>query len=126
MKNKNSQHLSKIIYGLSFFVFLVISLWGMFFLDPGDEMGYVILNFYIIMPLTSFIMGIILTVKNETLKWEYPVIFGLFGVIIPIAVFNGSWDWISLFFSLIPGFIGLFIGLLINKFRINKDEYIKE
>lgn len=117
MKNKNIKNLSKIIYGLSFLIFLIIFLWGILFLDNGDEMGYVVLNFYIIMPLTSLIMAIILGMKDGNLKWGYPIIFGILGIIIPALVFKGSWDWISIFFSLIPGFIGLLIGLLINKYK---------
>lgn len=114
MKNKR---ISKIIYGLSFFIFLAIFVWGKFFLNAGDEMGYVILNFYILMPLTSFIMGLILALKDINLKWIYPIIFGVLGMIIPILIFSGSWSWISILFSLIPGFLGLLIGLLVSKLR---------
>lgn len=117
MRDKDSKRVSKIFYGISFFIFLIILLWGIFFLDDGGALGYVIMNFSIIMPITSLVMGIILGIKDAYLKWGYPILFGLLGIIIPAIVFRGSWDWFYILYSLIPSLLGLTIGILLNKFR---------
>lgn len=122
MKNKRT---SIIVFGVSFLVFMVIALWGKFFLSDGDEMGFVVLNFYIIMPVLSLIIGFILGFKDLPYKLLYPIVFGLLGIIIPAFIFKGSWDWISLLFSLVPALVGLGIGSLVNKVQVNKVEVKK-
>ena len=109
----NSKKIFYICGGITFFIFLIIFIWGIF-LNSGDEMGYAVLSFYIIMPVTSFVMALILSISNAYFKWLYPIIFGLIGFFIPPIVFKGSWGWIALFFSMIPALLGLAIGLIIQ------------
>lgn len=111
---------SIVSYGVSFGIFVIIALWGKLFLKSGDEIGYVLMNFYFIMPMLSLAIGIVLGVKDAYLKWAYPIVFGILGIVIPAFVFSNSWDWISIFFSLIPASLGLVIGVLINKSRNRK------
>jgi uncharacterized membrane protein YeaQ/YmgE (transglycosylase-associated protein family) len=75
------------------------------FLTAGDEMGYCILDFYIIMPLTTLIISIIMTAKRAYLFWLYPIVFGILGILIPYLVF-GTFDIISIFFAFVPALIG--------------------
>lgn len=105
-----------ICYGSTICIFLIIALWGMFGSIDGDALGYSILNFYLIMPLTSMINGLILGIKNIYLKWMFPVLFGILGFLIPRFVF-GSWDGIALIFSFIPALLGVSAGTLISKVR---------
>ncbi|NLY81550.1 MAG: hypothetical protein GX078_02055 [Clostridiales bacterium] len=117
---ESNKKVSIISYGVSLIIFLIIAIWGKFFLKGGDEMGYALMNFYLIMPLVSLVFGIILGSKDAYLKWAYPIVFGILGIIIPSFIFIGSLDWISVFFSLIPALLGLAIGILINKSRNKK------
>lgn len=113
MKSINSSKIISIVcYGISVLIFLVIGLVRKF-LPAGDEMGYAVLNFYIVMPLTTLIASIIISKKNGFLFWFYPVFVGLLGIIIPFVAFS-TFDWIGLFFALIPALIGLIIGLVIR------------
>lgn len=115
-----NKKLSFVCYGITLCIFLAIFLWGILGLKSGDEMGYCFLNFYLIMPLTSLIMGIILGIKNAYLNFLYPIVFGGFGFVIPGLVFRSSWDLFASFFSLLPALLGLLIGLLIWKIRTRK------
>jgi hypothetical protein len=109
LKSINSPKIISIIcYGVSALIFLVIGLEGVF-LSAGDEMGYCILCFYIVMPSTSLIVSYIISEKKGYLFWFYPVFVGLLGIIIPFVVFS-TFDGITLFFAFFPALIGLIIG----------------
>ncbi|MGH4125531.1 MAG: hypothetical protein ACREV6_21675 [Clostridium sp.] len=118
MKSINSPKVISIIcYGVSALIFFVIYLEGVF-LSAGDEMGYCIFNFYIVMPLTTLISSYIISMKKGYLFWFYPVFVGLLGIIIPIVIFS-TFDGIELFFAFFPALIGLIIGLII-RFKIKR------
>jgi hypothetical protein len=117
-----------ICYGITFAVFLAILLWGFFGSITGNELGFSLLNFYLLMPVTSFVMALILGIivppikpcasrrSFQRMKWLYPVIFGACGFAIPSVIF-GSTDLICLFFSFVPALIGLGIGQLVSRLR---------
>ncbi|MDR3120980.1 MAG: hypothetical protein LBU58_06565 [Clostridiales bacterium] len=109
---------SIICYGITICIFVIIALWGMgiFGSITGDEMGYSILSFYLIMPLTSITVGLIMGIKGLYWKWPYPVLVGILGFIIPRFVFGVS-EIITLFSSFIPALLGVSIGTLIRKVR---------
>lgn len=90
-----------------------ILVWG-FNIDGGDEMGYSLIAFYAVMPVTSLITCIIMS--RNTFKGTIPVVVILSAAafLIPFAVF-GSFDWICVFFGLIPCAIGLTIGYALKK-----------
>ncbi len=112
----STKRLSVICYCVTFFIFLAIFLWGMLGLTSGDEMGFSVLNFYLIMPGISFVAALLLGIKDAYMKWLYPIFAGIPGFIIPFLIF-GSTNMVSLFFSFIPSVIGLGIGLLVWKIR---------
>lgn len=93
-------------------IFCVIGLTGMF-LSAGDEIGYCVLNFYIIMPLITLIVSLIISMKIAYMFWFYHVFVGILGIIIPFVLFR-TFDEIALFFGFIPALIGLIIGLTIR------------
>ena len=66
------------------------------------------------MPLVSLVSAFILGLKNASLKFLYPVLFGALGIIISAFIFMGTWDLISIVFSLVPALIGLVIGIFVN------------
>lgn len=112
-----SKRNSLMIFLLSFLVFLAITVWGKYFLQEGDEMGFVLLNFYLVMPALSFLSAMILFLKKLEFKWLYPLVFGLLGILIPPLILANSWDWISIFFSLTPALLGGAIGYFVENYK---------
>lgn len=117
---KQNKKIAIISFILTTLIFLTILLWGIFGNITGNEMGYVVLNFYLIMPITSFVVALILGLKDAYFKKIYTIVFGIFGFFIPILVFENSLGAGALFFSFIPAVLGLVIGILINRYRSNK------
>jgi len=124
-----NKKLSVIGYGITAFIFLMLTLWlmGVFGSYTGDEIGVWFLSMYITMPITSLVIGIILGVKGTFLKWLYPFVFGIYAVLLPDLVsfrFNSSFNFYfkvsTLFIVFIPALLGVFAGALINKFRARK------
>jgi len=107
-----SKKISIICYGISALIFLVIGIWGVF-LPAGDEMGYCLLNFYIVMPLTALIVSLIINMEKGYLFWFYPVFVGILGIIIPFVVFS-TFEMQSLFIAFFPALIGLIVGWFIR------------
>ena len=114
-----TKKLSAICYWATFLVFLLIFLWGKFGTTPGDEMGFSVLNFHLIMPGVSFAAALLLSIKNAYIKWIYPVFAGILGFTLPSLVFDGI-SWISLFFSFVPSVLGLGIGIFVRKLLARK------
>ena len=111
--------LTALCYGISFLVYVIILLWGMFGNHSGEYFGYCLFSFYFIIPAVSFVGAFILSSKNTLWKWVYPVLFGVLGFAIPIVVFKRMAQMpIGLYF--IPSLIGLAIGLLMSKVK-NKN-----
>jgi hypothetical protein len=108
----SSKAISIICYSISVFIFLAIGLYGVF-LPLGKEMGYCVLNFYMIMPVTTLTAALIISMKRGYLFWIYPIVVGLLGMLIPFLVF-GTFDVISLFFAFFPALVGFSIGLIIR------------
>jgi EamA domain-containing membrane protein RarD len=113
----NVKRRSIICCGSTALVFLLVALWGVFALNPGDALGYSLLNFYLIMPVTSLVAGAFMGALKTRLKWIYPVVFGALGVLVPCAVFGSLWSVISLFFAFIPALAGVLVGSVILKIR---------
>ncbi|MCB2299555.1 hypothetical protein [Clostridium tagluense] len=118
MKSINSsKKISIICYGVSSLIFLVIGIQGVF-LSAGDEMGYCVLCFYIVMPLTTLIASFIISMKKGYLFWFYPAFVGLLEIIISFVVFS-TFGGIDLSFAFFPALIGLIVGLII-RFKTKK------
>ena len=107
-----------ICYGISAFIYIVILLWGLL-IDRNNLFGYSIVSFYTVIPITSFTTAFILGIKNSRLKWQYPFLFAVLGVVIAIATLQRIiWIFDVLALLTLPAFFGLGIGVLIKK---NKD-----
>ena len=103
-------------YVISFIIYMAIFLWGIFGEHHGSYFGYGMFSFYLIIPVTSFIISLFLALKNAYLKWLYPFLFGAFGLFIPMMVFPRMFSdvWI---FCIVPAFVGYSVGLLFCKAR---------
>lgn len=114
---KANSRLTIVSFIVSFLVFIGIGIAGLFFLESGDEIGYVLFYYYLVMPIVTFITGFILGIKDSKFKWLYSFVFGLFGVIMPTLILTAAWDMISLLFAFVPALIGVLIGTTVFKQR---------
>ena len=114
MKDERRELVSINAYCFSAVLLAIILLWGKFYLADGNEMGYILLNFYIVIPLTSFVIGTILGIKNGYFKFAYPIVFGVLTGIVLMVVFDEARDLVFLFFSFVPSSVGLLVGIFIN------------
>lgn len=111
-KKKRNCILAAIGYSI---VYLGILIYGIGFLTPGDEMGYTILDFYILLPMVSIITGIVVGLNGKKLKWIVPIITALLGFLLPVLVFKSYYfDATCLFFSGIPSLLGIIIAIIIR------------
>jgi len=110
--------------GVTSLIFLIVTLWGLFFMSSGDEMGYALLSFYLIIPVSSFVIALIISKTGTNLKWMYPVIFGMIGFFIPTLIFHGSWGWFAGVYVVVPALLGLIIGTVVQKIRARRNAKI--
>lgn len=96
-----------------------ILIWGLFFLKPGDEMGYSLLNFYLLLPLAALVCSLLLGLREHWIKWLSPAIFGLFGWALPWAVFRAT-GLIFLCLAFLPALAGLLTGVLIRRIQARR------
>jgi hypothetical protein len=85
----------------------------------GNEIGFTVIIMWLVMPVTSFAITLILSIKDYFWKWIFPFIACAFGYIIPLVMFRnaGAAGLEPLMLSLVPALLGLGIGLLICKLR---------
>ena len=113
-KKKYRKHtISLVLWSVFITTAIGILLWGKFGLQPGDEMGYALLTFYILMPLMSYACSIGIGFQNSIIKWFTPLLFGVLGGLIPYLVFSST-DRIFVFFAFIPSVVGLITGVIIK------------
>ena len=125
---RSKTKLSKIIL-LSVYLFIwalsEIVFW--FFTQPSDAMGYSLMFIWIIMPVTTFIVSLIIG-KNGffgKVKWVLPAVFGIMFMLVPYSTLSVSnmtafhtFRWPD--FPMLPigaaiSLAGTALGVLINK-----------
>ena len=119
------KHLATVVAITAFVTVAAIGLIeGLFFLQPGDEMGYAIFYFYLFMPLAALVCTGILGAKKGKIKWFAPFLFGVIGGLLPWAVFHST-NLIFVFFAFIPSLIGVLSGNIILYVRSKKQKVYK-
>lgn len=103
--------------GVFLTVWMICLIWGALFLQPGDEMGYSLLVFYLLLPATAFGCTLAAALKKSLAKWLLPILFGIAGFILPAIIFGSLWDEVGLFFAAIPAGAGLLVGLFVSKIK---------
>ncbi len=121
MKNKVGIS-SVLIVILEFIAFLILG----FNMQPGDEMGYGLIVFYIAFPITGLILSILLAAKR-TLFFFPVVILATLSPFVLSAVFFGwlgvdTFDLVMVIITLVPCAVGGLIGLIINFFKNKKGD----
>lgn len=99
---------------------IVILIYGKYFMDPGDAMGYSLLFFFLITPLFAFIGSFLIGKRKTKLKWAAPILFSGVATYIPIVVFNST-GALQGTLTLVASIVGLLLGVIIfhSKKKIN-------
>lgn len=115
---------------LGIWAFSLVAFWC--FIDASDAMAYSILFLWILLPVTTFIISVLIG-KNNCFggwKWLYPIAFGSMYMLAEYATFsaaNMSWfnrvnmpDFEMLAAGTIISLLGLGIGAAVNYFQNRK------
>ncbi|MDR3120979.1 MAG: hypothetical protein LBU58_06560 [Clostridiales bacterium] len=113
---------SVICYGITICIFVILTLRGAS-ITGWNSLGFGVLSFYFIMPLTSITGGLIMGIRDLPLQWPYPVFTGIL-YSTSLYFLYGEWSGVVLLFSFIPALLGVSIGTLIRtvKSRIGHKE----
>ncbi len=93
-------------------VAVIVVLWGLFFLEGSDAMGYGLICFYWLMPVCAFVCTLFASMKKSGFNYFLPLLFGMIGLLLPYLV-SRSTDWLFFWVDLIPALVGLAIGTVI-------------
>lgn len=91
----------------------VSMLWGLVLMQPGDEMAYSLLVFYLLIPLTSCIVCGILTGKTRIIRWLAPFCFAAINTVLPLLVF-GTAEFILTALAFASGVVGMLGAFLLH------------
>ncbi len=92
-------------------VFLALLVWSCF-MDGSDAMGYALIAFYLILPLSGLLCALWLGLKPGKIKWLAPVAFGLVAGLLPQLVF-GYTEFGFFGFIFLASLVGSVIGHII-------------
>lgn len=121
--------MSKIILPVSYLLIWIITVVMYFIMDPGDAMGYSLVFFWGVLPVTTFVVSIIIGLKGlwGKLGLIAPVILGVMYMLADLVTFRlshmidqntiDSPKFIYFIAGTVISFIGLGIGLLIKRLR---------
>lgn len=123
MKRKELRNNGIAIIGF-YIVYLVVLFNGTLGLKPGDEIGYTILDLYIVLPLValicSFVWGRYMFMK---IKWIVPIITGALGVLLVYLVFPSDDLELGSFLIMgVPSLFGMIIGSITPLKKIHKEK----
>jgi transcriptional regulator with XRE-family HTH domain len=130
VKSKNK--LSKLLLVLSYLIiwaFTLIAFW--FMISDSDAMGYSLMIFYVLLPVTTFIISLLIAKNNywNKCKWLSSLIFGTMYMLAEYTTFSlsnmlafdkiNTPEWSMILIGSIISLMGLGIGTLIYK-KTNK------
>ncbi len=94
--------------------FILFVVWGLN-MHGGDEMGYSLIAFYGAVPITAFILCIILAAKKSKLSLLLALFIVLIEFFMPFIVFETFEFELSLALAAIPCAAGLGFGYMLSK-----------
>lgn len=123
-KNKLSQLILVIAY-LLIWTFSLIVFW--FFTSGSDAMGYGLIYLWILIPVTTFVISILIGKNNHwgKGKWFTPIIFGIMHMLAEYATFSTA-NMVSNSFERIniPSFELILIGAIISAIGLGIGSFI--
>ena len=131
VKSKNKlAKLILIISYLAIWAFALITFW--FFSDPSDAMGYGVMFLWVLIPITTFVLSLLIG-KNDfwgKLKWISAVVFGVMYMLAEYATFSAANmktfgninapEWGMILGGCIVSAVGLAIGIGIKQITQRK------
>lgn len=133
---KSNMSRNRIITILAYLLIWAISMTVFWlFMDPGDSIGYSLMFFWIVLPITTFVVSVVIG-KNDfwgRLKWAFCALFGAMYMLSEYGTFAtanniafnklGVPSWRMLVAGTIISAVGMLVGSLFNrKGRRNKNE----
>lgn len=114
-----------------YFIIWCVLVGGFWFMKSGpNAIDYAVIAFYFVLPVTSFVIAIVYGMREDTLKFYLPFLFGVMEILSGFFSFqlaniiaNGEWNtWNTPdlemgLYSFIPALLGLLIGLLVRLVR---------
>ena len=122
-KNKFSKLILIISY-LLIWAFSIIVFW--FFSNDSDAMGYSFMFLWILLPVTTFVISLLIGIHNYWKKWKWlsPLLFGIMYMLAEYATFSSANmiafqkintpEWGMILSGAIISAIGLGIGSFVN------------
>ncbi len=95
---------------------IIVILWGRFFLASGQEIGFTLLNFYILIPAVCLLTGALAGASKNVIKWAHPLVCGLWGGIVPLAVY-GYFAWLGVGICIGVAAIGVILSGIIWEYQ---------
>lgn len=92
-------------YYLTALVFTLLIV-ATFYIFPFDAMGNSSLNFYIILPVVSLILGFLAGGAKSYAKWGFPIYVALLSFCLSVLV-NGVEDWILVLIGFVSALVGV-------------------
>ncbi len=89
-------------------------IFGLFFMNAGDEMGFMLIFMYAILPLTALVT----TAVMSGVEFKGAIPMSLISVaiitVIPYALFH-NFEWLTILFGLVPATAGYLFGMIFRK-----------
>lgn len=73
--------------------------------------------YIIIIPISAFITNLLSSFIGKWLKYLFPILYGVCGIVIPMVVLNNSYNPNSLYYGLIPAISGFIVGTAMKMIR---------
>ena len=131
---KSNTNRNKIITILSYLLIWAVAMIVFWFFTSGsDAMGYSLMFLWIILPVTTFVVSIVIGKNDfwENVKWAFTLFFGVMYMLAEYGTFKmanniafdklNAPDWGMIVVGAIISAIGMLIGSLFNKKR-NKQK----
>lgn len=128
--NTNRNNIFALLVYLLIWAFAMIVFW--FFTDGSDAMGYSLMYLWIILPVTTFVVSIIIGKSCFKGKWAFSLFFGVMYMLAEYGTFEmanniafdklNSPDWGMIVAGSIISLIGMLAGSLMRK-KKEKDIY---
>lgn len=130
---KSHYRLSKLVLTgvyLIIWVLCILTFW--LFTSDGEEIGYSLMVFYLVLPVSTFIISIIIGKDNNWNKTKYvvPIIFGIMYMLVEYATYSlanmttfsdfNLPDFSMIIVGAFISYIGLFIGIINSKLKKQK------
>lgn len=96
-------------WGINLAAAAAIAVWPMLFSIAGNEMGYCIVNYYVLYPLCTLILGAVQGSASHWCRFLYPAAAGIVFSALPWITFH-TWEGFSVVFGAAPAVCGTLLG----------------